>query len=177
MTVATAVRPEAGEYLAYYGRYIDQVPESDAIQALERQLAEMRPLLAGLDEAQGAHRYAPGKWSVKQVLGHVTDSERVFAYRALRFARGDRTPLPGFDENRFAEAAASDLRPVRDLVAELEAVRAASLALFRGLDAEAWTRRGTANEAEISVRALAFVIAGHGRHHTAILRERYLSRP
>ncbi len=177
MTVSTAVRPAADEHHPYYSPYIARVSEPDALAALEGQLAEMLPFLRGLREAQGAHRYAPGKWSVKQVIGHVIDSERVFAYRALRIARGDRTPLPGFDGDPYAEAAGSDRRPLAELIEEIELVRRSNLAMFRALDEPAWTRRGVANDAEISVRALAFVIAGHGRHHVAILRERYLGMP
>jgi uncharacterized damage-inducible protein DinB len=175
VTVSTAVRPSAGEYQPYYDRYIGLVTETGALEALESQLADMLPLLRRLDESQGALRYAPGKWSVKQVLGHVLDTERVFAYRALRFARGDRTPLPGFDEKVYAESAGSDRRDIRALVEELEYLRRSTIAMFRGLDESAWTRRGIANDVEMSVRALAFVIAGHARHHMGILRERYLA--
>ena len=175
MTVSTAVRPAADEHHPYYGRYIALVPESDAIEALEHQLADMLPLLRGLSEAQAALRYAPGKWSIKQVLGHVIDAERVFAYRALRFGRNDRTPLPGFDENPYAEAAGSDARTVTSLVSELESLRRANIAMYAGLPADAWARRGAANDTEVSVRALAFITAGHGRHHMAIIRERYLA--
>ena len=174
MTVSTAIRPAADEHHPYYGKYIALVPESDAIEALEHQLVDMLPLLRGLSEAQGALRYAPGKWSIKQVLGHVIDGERVFTYRALRFGRNDRTPLPGFDENPYAEAAGSDARTVASLVGELENLRRANIAMYTGLPADAWTRRGAANENEVSVRALAFITAGHGRHHIAIIRERYL---
>jgi hypothetical protein len=176
MSLATAVRPAADEYLDYYGKYIALVPEDDAVQALECQRDVMLPFLRGLQEPHGALRYAPGKWSVKQVLGHVTDGERVFAYRALRFGRGDETPLPGFDENRYVAAATFDDQPLAELVAALAAQREASLAMFRGFDASAWTRRGAANGSPVSVRALAFIIAGHGHHHVGILRDRYLKR-
>ena len=174
MTVSTAIRPAADEHHPYFARYITLVPDSDAIEALEHQLTDMMPLLRGLTEAQGELRYAPGKWSVKQVLGHVIDGERVFAYRALRFGRNDRTPLPGFDENPYAEEAGSDQRTVASLVDELEHLRRSNIAMYAGLPAEAWARRGAANESEVSVRALAFITAGHGWHHMKILRERYL---
>ena len=174
MTVSTAIRPAADEHHPYYGKYIALVPESDAVEALEHQLADMLPLLRGLSEAQGALRYAPGKWSIKQVLGHVIDAERVFAYRALRFGRNDRTPLPGFDENPYAEAAGSDARTVASLVSELESLRRSNISMYAGLPADAWARRGAANDNEVSVRALAFITAGHGRHHIGIIRERYL---
>ncbi len=175
MTVATAIRPAADEYAPYYGRYLSLVSEPDAIVALERQLADALPVLRGIDEARAAYRYAPEKWSIKQVLGHLIDAERVFSYRALRFARGDRTPLPGFDENDYAAAAGSDRLPVAKLVGEVECVRCSTLALFRSFDPDAWLRRGTANDNVMSVRALAYVIAGHGRHHLRILEERYLA--
>ena len=174
MTVSTAIRPAADEHHPYYSKYIDLVPESDAIEALEHQLADMLPLLRGLTEAQGSLRYAPGKWSIKQVLGHVIDGERVFAYRALRFGRNDSTPLPGFDENPYAEAAESDARTVASLVGELESLRRSNIAMYAGMPAEAWARRGAANDNPVSVRALAFITAGHGWHHIGIIRERYL---
>ena len=118
-------------------------------------------------------RYQPGKWSVKEVLGHITDGERVFSYRALRFARADQTPIPGFDETKWVPAGHFDRRSLQDLVAEYEAVRAATLALFASFDDEALLRRGKANDAEVSVRALAHIIAGHELHHVGLLRERY----
>jgi uncharacterized damage-inducible protein DinB len=175
MTVSTAVRPQSNEYAPYYDRYISLIAEPNALEALERQLAEMMPVLRSITEAQGDHRYAAGKWSIRQVIGHLIDAERVFAYRALRFSRGDRTPLPGFEENDYAETAGSERRSLRDLIDELELVRRSTLAMLRGLDDAAWTRIGTANDVEMSVRAIAFVIAGHGRHHTKLLQERYLS--
>jgi hypothetical protein len=175
MTVSTAIRPAAGEYAPYYDKYLTQVTEASPVQALENQLEDMKPLLQSLTETQGGHRYAPGKWTIKQVLGHLIDCERVFAYRALRFARADRTELPGFEENDYAENGGYDRRPLKEIADELLAVRQANLALFRGLDDAAWTRSGIANGSEMSVRAVAFVIAGHGRHHVKLLRERYLS--
>lgn len=176
MGLATATRPAADEYLAYYGKYISQVPEDDAIEALEREHGEMIPFLRGLTEAQGALRYAPDKWSIKQVVGHVADAERVFTYRALRFSRADATPLPGFDENDYVKHAAFDERPLAERIDELDALRRSGLAMFRALEEAAWTRRGDANGNPVSVRALAYIIAGHGRHHRAIIQERYLSR-
>jgi len=173
--VFTSERPAADEHHAYYAKYIELVPGADAVGALEAQLDDMLPLLRGLTEAQGALRYAPGKWSVRQVVAHLVDAERVFAYRALRFARADRTAVPGFDENVYAETAGADARTLRSLADEMDLVRRANVLMFRGLPEDAWTRRGVANGNEISVRALAFIIAGHGRHHTALLRERYLA--
>ncbi len=172
MTTATIPRPEAAEYAPFYGTYIARVPEGDLLQLLEEQRRDSQALLAGIPEARALHRYAPGKWSIKEVVGHLMDSERVFCYRALRFARGDAKPLQGFDETAWVPAGTFDVRPLTDLAAELDAVRRATIALFRSFDA---ARRGTANDKEISVRALAYIVAGHERHHVGILRERYLA--
>ena len=164
--------PAADEYAAYYAKYVALV-EGDALDAL-RGLATSTPaLLLGASEAQAAFRYAPGKWSVRQVVGHLIDVERVFAYRALRIARADVTPLPGFSEDAWAESSGADARTLADLVAEYRAVRGATLALFESFDDAASLRRGTANGHPISVRALPFLIAGHERAHVAMLRERY----
>lgn len=173
MSAALIPRPEASEYGPFYKNYISQVPDGDLLTILDAQRRDTQRLLGALPEAKALHRYAPGKWSVKEVVGHVTDSERVFSYRALRFARGDAQPLAGFDETAWVPAAAFDRRSLPDLLAELEAVRRATIALFRGCDAAALARKGTANNLEITVRALAWVIAGHERHHVGILRERY----
>ena len=129
--------------------------------------------LRGLSEHQGALRYAPEKWSVKQMLGHVADGERVFAYRALAIARGDQNSLPGFDENEYMRNVDFDRRSLRDLAAEYTAARQATLTMFRGFSDEAWQRRGTANNAGVTVRAIAHIVLGHERHHLNVLRERY----
>lgn len=173
MNRATIARPEHGEYLEYYRTYIARVPDGDIVAILGEQLEGTRRLLSGLRDAQALHRYAPGKWSVKEVVGHVTDAERVFAYRALRFARGDRTALPGFDERAWVPAGRFDARTIASLADELGAVRNATVALFRGLPSEVSLRDGEANGAAVSVRALAYIIAGHEAHHVAVLRERY----
>ena len=170
-----ARRPGVDEHAPYYGRYVALVPDGSIVETLGLQIAGTRALVAGLPEARARHRYAPEKWSVKEVLGHVADSERVFAYRALRIGRGDATPLPGFDEKEYAASAPFDARPLRDVIAELDSVRAATLTLLASLDERAWSRRGTANEVPVTVRALAWIIAGHELHHRAILRERYLA--
>jgi DinB superfamily len=172
--VSTAARPDASEHAPYYGKYIAMVPETDAILALESQIADALSLLETIPEARGDHRYGPDKWTIKEVIGHLIDGERVFAYRAMRFARDDRTELPGFDENTYVPAGGFGRRTLADLAGEWELVRRSNIAMFRGLDAEAWRRQGVANGNAVSVRALAFIIAGHGRHHAAILRERYL---
>jgi uncharacterized damage-inducible protein DinB len=166
-------RPAPDEFFAYYGKYVDLVPGDDALPALRDQIVETARLLKPLDEAKALHRYAPGKWSVKEVVGHLSDSERVFAYRALRMGRGDATPLSGFDENAYVPAGGFDARPLAEILREYETVRAASLALFRGMDREALLSRGTANSKEISVRALAWIVAGHELHHRRLLVERY----
>lgn len=166
-------RPAAGEYHAVYDRYLARLDGDDALAALRRAAVETPRRLAGLDEARALSRYAPGKWSVKEVVGHVADAERVFACRALRIARADATPLPGFDENAYVPAGGFDARPLASIVDEFRAVRAATLALFDGLDAAAAARLGTASGARVSVRALAWIIAAHEHHHLAILRERY----
>jgi hypothetical protein len=165
-------RPGPTEYAPFYAGYIAHVPEEDVLAALETQLADMLALLRAVPEAQGNVRHAPYTWSVKEVVGHLIDGERIFGYRALRFSRGDTTPLPGFDENEYARAAEFDRLPLRDLIDELEAVRRSNVWLFRNLPAEAWQRSGQANGTPVSVRALAYILVGHGRHHTAILRKR-----
>ena len=168
-------RPDASEYLAYYGRYIDKVPDGDLLQTLRTQLDDTLALVRGLPEARGGHRYAPGKWSIREVLSHVIDAERIFAYRALRIARGDGTPLPGFDENAYAENAEAESRTLADLADELMHVRLGNLAMLRALSPEALARLGTASGGPVSARALAWIIAGHERHHVNLLRERYLA--
>lgn len=165
-------KPEPNEYFEYYGRYIEKVGD-DAMATLRASAAATPRLLSGVTEPQAMFRYAPGKWSVKQVLGHVIDCERVFAYRALTFARGDASALPGFEENDWAEIAPYDRRPLPDIVAEYEAVRAATIALVASFDDVALARRGKANGKEMSVRGAVHIIAGHELHHMTILRERY----
>ena len=164
--------PQAGEYAAYYGRYISLVPGTDILTTLEEQRRGMLLLLSGRDEAEGDFRYAPEKWTAKEVLGHVCDTERVFAYRALRIARGDATPLEGFEQDDYVRHGPF-ARGVGDLIEEYIAVRRASLSLLRMLDEAAWMRRGVANKNEVTVRALAYIIAGHELHHRGILEEKY----
>src|SRR5580704_15168098 len=148
-------RPEPGEYAPYYDRYISLVSGSDILAALDAQRRETLILLCGLNEADGDFRYAPDKWSTKEVLGHVCDTERIFSYRALRIARGDRTPIEGFEQDDYVRNGPFARRPVADLVEEFIAVRRATLSLLRNLDETAWARRGIANKNEVSVRALA----------------------
>jgi uncharacterized damage-inducible protein DinB len=166
-------RPAPSEYAQHYAGYVARVPEGDVLEQLASQIAETRALLRDLPPSRAVHRYATGKWSVAEVVGHVADAERIFAYRALRFGRGDATPLAAFDENAYTPAGSFDRRTLTDLVDELTAVRHATLALFRGMPVEAFERTGVASGRTVSVRALAFIIAGHELHHAAILRERY----
>lgn len=168
-----ALRPGADEHIDYYAKYIRLVPGDDVRSALESQAASTQKLLEHVTDSQGLHRYAAGKWSVKDVIGHVSDAERVFAYRALRFGRGDTTPLAGFDENQYVPVAKCDLLSMEKLRHGLAATRAATLALFDSLDGDALVRRGDANGHPISVRALFWIIAGHELHHVTLLRERY----
>src|SRR2546422_8933199 len=170
---AAIPRPTADEFFDYYGKYIEKVVGDDALSALSGQITGTVRLLRPLEEAKALHRYAPGKWSVKEVIGHLSDSERVFAYRALRIGRGDATPLAGFDETKYVPMASFDARPLADVLDEFQSVRTASIALFRSFDAAALGRRGTANDKTISVRALAWVLAGHELHHRGLLIERY----
>jgi hypothetical protein len=153
---------------------VDLVPAGDIAMVLEQQMGDTETLLGGLGDEQGNYRYAPGKWSVKEVIGHLIDSERVFAYRALRIARNDKTPLPGFEQDDYVAAGGFDRRSLADLAREFEHVRNATLDLIRPLSKEAFDRRGVANNAEVSVRALVWIIAGHELHHKEVLRRRYL---
>jgi len=174
MTVAAATRPEATEFAPFYAGYVAAVPEGDIINILRRGGDEWQSVLAELPEARGDHRYADGKWSIRQLVGHVSDAERIFAYRALRIARGDQSPLASFDENAYAETAGSDRRTLSALAAELRVVRESTVALLSSLPDDAWTRTGTASGKTVSVRALAYITAGHAQHHLKILHERYL---
>jgi uncharacterized damage-inducible protein DinB len=169
-----ATRPTTSEFLPYYERYIALVPEGDVISTLATQMTETQTLLHALPASVATYRYAPEKWSVNELVGHMIDSERIFAGRALRFARNDPTPQPGFEQDDYVRGATFDAYPLTDLAAELDAVRQATIFLFRHLDEQAWTRRGTANNAEVSVRALAYIIAGHELHHRELLSARYL---
>ena len=174
MTQPLIHRPHDTEYLGYYSRYIDLVPEGDILTTLLRQNEATMALLRGLSESQGGFRYAPGKWSIKELVAHVSDAERIFADRALRFARADETPLPGFEENDYVRNGSFDSFHLADIVTGFENVRRSTVSLFSLLTNDATIRRGQANNAEISVRALAYVIAGHEIHHMNVLRTRYL---
>lgn len=174
MTTCVIPRPAADEYAPYYGAYISRVPEGDLCAVLVTQLGETLTLLQSIPESRGTHRYAPGKWSIKEVVGHLIDTERIMGYRALRIARADTTPLPGFEQNDYVPAGEFDQRTLADLGEEFAAVRQASLHLLRHVPPDAWTRRGTASGNPFTPRALAYVIAGHERHHVGILKSKYL---
>ena len=167
------MRPDSSEYGSWYAGYVSMVPEEDVLSAIQTQSSETQKLLAGLDEAKAAYRYADGKWSVKEVIGHLTDAERVFGYRALCFSRGDTNALPGFDENAYVASADFDDWKLGDLAELYALARRTNIVVFRNFPEEAWDRRGTASNTPVSVRALAYIIVGHERHHLKVLRERY----
>jgi hypothetical protein len=173
-SLAEPPAPDAGEFLPYYAAYVALVPGGDVLATLESQLAETVAVLDAIGEDRAGHRYAPGKWSVRELVGHVIDTERVFAYRAMCAARGETAGLPGFDENLWVAGADFEGRTLNSLLGELTAVRRATLALFRNLGEEALGRRAVANGGPVTARALAWIIAGHERHHAALLRDRYL---
>ncbi len=167
-------RPVAGDIPESYGVYASRVPEGDLDGLLERQEKALAGLLAAIPEARGGFRYAPDKWSIKDLVCHLADTERIMSYRLLCVAREEQAPLPGFEEDDYARAARADARPLADLAAEFVAVRRATLALVRGLAPEAWSHRGTVNGKTVAASHLAYVIAGHAAHHLDVLQERYL---
>ncbi|MGB7924273.1 MAG: DinB family protein [Pyrinomonadaceae bacterium] len=174
MTDIKIGKPDDTEYAPYYSRYISLVPDTNILTVLSSQSDDTLALLRGIPESLAGSRYAPDKWSVKELVGHMIDTERIFAYRAMRFARNDKTALPGFEQDDYIANASFDNQPLGELAEEFESVRRSTLFLYKHLDEEAWTRRGVASESEVSVRALAYIIAGHERHHIEILRSRYL---
>jgi len=167
-------RPEPGEYAAYAQPDVDAVPGDDAVRALEELRAATKVLFLRIGELHADLSYASGKWTPRQILGHLADDERIFTYRALCICRGDSRPLPGFDENAYMRWTGFEGRAISDLLAEYESVRNASITLFGSLDAAAWARRGLVTDYSATVRGLAFHIAGHELHHHRVLRERYL---
>jgi hypothetical protein len=172
MTTATA--PDRTEAAAYYFTYIDQVGDGDIRGILKAQLPETLEALNGISEDRSLHRYAPDKWTIRQVVGHLNDTERMFVFRALWFARGFDTPLPSFDQHIAMAAADADARSLASHIEEFRDIRAATIAFFDNLPADAWMRRGIASDNPFTVRALAYIAAGHVTHHLKILRERYL---
>ncbi len=173
MSLALIAPPLPDEYAPHYAVYVVKVPELNVLEALESNLDELA-LLNSVPDSQAGYRYAPDKWSIREVAGHLIDAERVFAYRALRFSRKDATNLHGFDENEFVAASAYDHCRLEDLLEEFRLTRQSNLWMFRGMTQEMLEIRGTANNHPMSVRALAAVMAGHLRHHVGVLKERYL---
>jgi hypothetical protein len=166
-------RPEPSEYHEFYAGYVERVPETDVVPVLEAQVDEIRRLAAAVPAEKERHRYAPGKWSVREVFGHLSDAERLFGYRAACIARGDQTPLPGFDQDEYMKAARFDEIPLADLADELIHLRLGNLPTFRRLAPEEWSRQGNASGFPVTIRALAYIMAGHIRHHVALFDERY----
>ena len=168
-------RPNETEYAPYFQSYIDQVNEADILPVLRSQMDDLDVLLDRVDPEKETYRYAEGKWSVREIVGHLIDGERVFGYRAYCIARGEQQSLPGFDQDEYMLTAPYHHIELEDLLSELRLIRLGNIAMFRTLDEASWNRVGTANANQISVRAIAFVMAGHVRHHMNVLRERYLT--
>jgi hypothetical protein len=167
-------RPQQTEAAPYYFTYIDQVSGGDVMAVLESQLEQIPPFLSAISEEKSLHRYAPGKWSIREAWGHVNDCERMFVLRAFWFARGFDTPLPSFDQNVAVAAAGSDQIALARHIGEFRFLREGTLAFFRNLPKEAWDRTGVASGNPFTVRALAWIAAGHVAHHQRVLEERYL---
>jgi hypothetical protein len=168
-------RPNADEYFEYFGTYISQVPDGDLRDIMRSQLSETIAVLSGVSDAKAEKAYGAGKWTLKEAVLHMSDAERVFGYRMVRISRGDETPLPGFDQNSWVPHSCANERALTNLVAEFAAVRASTLALVDSISPAGWLRIGTASGHKISARALAYIAAGHERHHLKITRERYLA--
>jgi uncharacterized damage-inducible protein DinB len=173
MSLLRVERPGADEAAPFYFGYIGKVPSENLHIELTEQLQKVERLFSALTDHAALSRYAEGKWSVKEILGHLTDTERIFGYRLLRISRGDVTPIEGYDENAYVPAGGFDRRPLAMLLAEFRAVRLSTMALMEGLPEECWTRRGVANGKPVTARALAYIIIGHVTHHLGVLRDRY----
>ena len=167
-------RPEKNEYAGYYETYVSLVTENDIVSALENQIGELKKIFAGINEEKGLFAYAEGKWTIKELLGHLIDGERVFSYRALRFSRNDTTPLAGFEENSYVANSNFNHRTLADLVEEFALLRQSNSIFFRSLPENTLLRTGIASDNEVSVNALSYIMVGHVRHHLDILRDRYL---
>jgi len=174
MSQAAATKPAPTEHAPEFSNYVTLVAEGDIIETLEQQIENSLSLLRTISSDKANFRYAPDKWSVKELLGHLIDSERIFSYRALSFARNDQTPLPGYEQNDYVRGTDFDSRNLADMVEEFATVRRATIQLLRPLNETEWLRHGKANENDVSVRALAYIIAGHELHHMVVLRSRYL---
>jgi hypothetical protein len=169
-------RPQPAEYDPYYEKYISLVPEEDVVEVLARQRKELSQMFHHVSDSVGTFAYAEGKWTVKEVLSHLIDGERMFAYRVFRIARGDMTPIEGFEQDGYIENSHANRRSISELLDEFKLLRKANVMFFKNLEADDWTRVGIANNVEVSVRSLAWIMAGHIRHHVAILQERYLAK-
>ncbi len=168
-------RPLETEYAPDYQGYVDQVSEGDIMQVLRSEIDDLDVLLSRVPAEKETYAYADGKWTIREVVGHLIDGERVFGYRALCIARGEKQNLPGFDQNDYMATAPYNQVELEDLLSEIRLARLSNIAMFRSLDEEAWNRAGTANNNQVTVRAIAFIMAGHVRHHLKVLRERYLT--
>lgn len=177
MNTDRSTRPRADDYAPFYAGYVERVPDGDVVATLADSAAAMSEILAEVSEERAGRAYAPGKWTVKEVVQHCSDAERVFQYRALRFGRGDPTELPGFEEDAYAPASRANERTLATLLDELRTVRAATVSLFEGLPEDVWDNRGTASGVAVTVRGLAWIAAGHLLHHVDVIRERYLAPP
>jgi hypothetical protein len=171
--MVTIARPPENEYASYYARYVARVPENDVLSVLEDQVADVRKAAAAVYIGSETYRYGEGKWSIREVFGHLVDAERIFGYRAFCISRGEQAPLPAWDENAYVAASGYDACALKDLVTELTAVRQINTAFLQRLTDVEWLRLGTASGKNVSVRAIAFVLAGHVRHHLEIVRTRY----
>ena len=166
--------PDPSEYPSYYQKYMDRIPPGEAVATLERQIGGTLAFLKSIPEERAGFRYEPGKWSIREIVGHLSDVERIMTYRALRFARNDQTPVPGFEPDDYIPPSGFDGRTLEDLAEEFGNVRRATLSFFRGLDEAAWQRRGQASGFEVSVRAFPYIVAGHELHHMDVVRTKYL---
>jgi len=169
-----SVRPDSDDYAPYNETYVSKVPEGDVVELLRHQITQMSEMFGSMTDSQAGYRYGDDKWSLKQLVGHLTDTERVFVYRALRIARGDSTPVKGFDENEYVAKSNFDDRSLADLLSEFVLNRKSTIAFFSTIRQSAWELNGTANGFNYSVRAIVFVIAGHVEHHLRVIRELYL---
>ena len=169
----STIRPEEHEFAPFYAGYVALVPEGDILAVLAAQVEEVRALAAAVSPERETYCYAPGKWSIREVIGHVTDGERVFGHRAFCVARGEQQSLPGFDEQAYMQESNFNQQPLASLVDDYSALRRVNLSFLSGLPDEAWRRRGTANGNPVTVLALAYMLGGHARHHLGVLRDRY----
>ncbi len=166
-------RPKQNEYAPFYAGYVGRVPETQILDALREQPEELKRISDSLTPERERFRYAPDKWSVRELFGHLVDAERFFGHRAFCISRGDQTPLPGWDENSYIAGSTYDSRPLAELVKDFSLLREANSRLFESLEAATWPREGVANGAKVTVRALAYIMTGHARHHLSVLKERY----